>query len=271
VKKAIFAALACLLLTVTPSWGQEALEFYNRGLQSSLAYKRIEYFTKALQLDPNLAEAYEKRALHYYFQKRFDRAIQDYTRATELKPEGSDAYMMRGLVYLKRGHGEGFMAELKRLIRKLQKTAPPRYNEWLERAIVDFSRAIELDSQMASAYSYRAEAYRVKGMVDEAIRDSTAAIELRKDQHSTAGAYATRAEIYRRLGQNELYEVNLRKAVELDPYSSDYPPLHVPLTLRYAVDNARLENVRWLGLVGIIVLTFVVVFQLTLRAPDKRD
>ena len=108
-------------------------------------------------------------------------------------------------------------------------------------------------------------------MIDEAIRDSTTAIQLRGDQKSVAYAYATRAEIYRRLGQNELYKADFHKSVKLDPYSPDYPPLHVPLMLRYSVNTAGLKTVSWLGLLGIIILTFVLIFKLTLRAPEKRD
>ncbi len=271
VKKIIAATLASLFLTITAAWGQDAMEFYQRGLRSSLAYKRIQYFTKALQLNPKLAEAYEKRAVHYYFQDRLDEAIEDYNRVIELKPERVNPYVMRGLAYLKKGHGEGFFAELHRLARRIRKAPPSESREYLERAIADFSRAIELDPQLAKSYSYRAEAYLFRGMIDQAIRDANMAIQLRKDPHSTAVAYATRAEIYRRLGQYDLYETDVRRAAELDPYSPDYPPLHVPLMFGYPLDYGKLEALRWLGLLGIVVLTFVVIFQLRLRVPKKKE
>lgn len=267
----VIATLIFLCLTSTAVLGQDSMEFYNRGLKSSLASKRIAYFTAALQLNPNLVEAYEKRAIHYYFQERLNEAIQDYTRIIALEPHGVNAYLMRGQAYMKKGHGEGFMAEINRLAIRLSKQRVPSSNESLERAIHDFSRAIELYPQLASAFSYRAEAYRLIGMTDEAIRDSTTAVQLRGNPHSTASAYATRAEIYRRLDQDELYEADLRKSIELDPYSHDYPPLHVPLMLGYSANITSSKTVRWLGLLGIIVLTFVLLFQLTLRAPTKRD
>jgi tetratricopeptide (TPR) repeat protein len=100
VKTIIVATLAYLCLAFTAAWGQSAIEFYNHGLESSLADKKIEYFTKAIQLNPNLAEAYDKRAIHYYFQWKLDKAIQDYTRVIELKPKGVNAYLMRGLAFI---------------------------------------------------------------------------------------------------------------------------------------------------------------------------
>jgi tetratricopeptide (TPR) repeat protein len=271
VKRIVVATLVYFSLTATAAWAQDAVELYNRGLRSSLAYKRIAYFTKALELSPNLADAYEKRAIHYYFQEKLDKAIEDYTRVIELKPDSVNAYLFRGLACLKKGHSEGLIAEINRLALRYIGLGEPEDSKALERAIDDFSCVIELDPRQAAAYSYRAEAYRLIGMIDEAIRDSTTAIQLRGDQKSTAHAYATRAEIYQRLGQNELYKADFRKSVELDPYSPDYPPLHVPLMLRYSVNTAGLKTVSWLGLLGIIILTFVLIFKLTLRAPEKKD
>ena len=269
--KAILVTMACLHLSVAAAWGKSARDFYERGIESSIAQKRIYYFSKAIQLNPGLVDAYEKRAIHYYFQNQFDKAIRDYTMAIELKPEEAKAYVMRGLAYLKKGHGQGLFAEIGRLTRRLQKVATTKHAECVEKAIMDFSRVIELNPQLASAYAHRAEAYLVRGMIDEAIRDSTTAIDLRKDQQSTAEAYAIRAEVYRRLGKYEQYEADLREAVALDPYSSDYPPLHVPLMLRYPVDSINLKGVRCIGLVAIIVIAFLVVFRITLKAPQKTD
>jgi tetratricopeptide (TPR) repeat protein len=172
---------------------------------------------------------------------------------------------------LKKGHPEGLIAEINRLALRYTGLGEPEDSKALERAIEDFSYVIELDPRQAAAYSYRAEAYRLLGTIDEAIRDSTTAIQLRGDQKSTAYAYATRAEIYRRLGQNELYKADFSESVELDPYTPDYPPLHVPLMLRYSVNIADPKTVSWLGLLGIIILTFVLIFKLTLRKPEKRD
>ena len=175
-KTIIVATLAYLCLAFTAAWGQSAIEFYNHGLESSLADNKIEYFTKAIQLNPNLADAYEKRAIHYYFQWKLDKAIQDYTRVIELKPNGVNAYLMRGLTYLKKEKGEGIKAEIKHLAFHLSKHEVPVFSEPLERAIDDFNCAIELDPLLASAYSYRAEAYRIKGMIEEALCSSNIVI-----------------------------------------------------------------------------------------------
>ena len=269
--RVFIAALAFLGLMVAPLWGQDAYEFYNRGLESSLAYKKVEYFSKAIQLDPNLAEAYEQRATHYYFQGKFDKARQDYTRAIALKPGDAVAYLMRGLSALEKAHPQGFMAELNRLALRYTNMGVPESRELLEKAIDDFSHAIDLNPELTAAYSYRAKTYLIMGLSNEALRDSTKAIELRGDQKSIAVAYNVRSRILRNLGQHNLSETDFRNSVELAPYSPDYPPLNVPLMLRYPNNTASPKTTSRIGLVGLIVLIFLLLFQITLRPPTKRD
>ncbi len=270
-KKIVVLTIIYWCLTVALTWGQDAMDFYNRGLASSLSCKRIKYFTKALQLDPNLVPAYEKRAIHYYFQGRFDNAIGDYTRVIELKDRKAQAYQMRGRAYLQKAHGEGMVAEIKRLVHRHYRPGEPENKGLLAKAIDDFSRAIELEPQMAPAYSYRAEAYRLMGNTDQAILDATCALKLEGGPKSTANAYHVLSLVYRELGENALYESAYAQYVEVDPYSPDYPPLNVPLILKsYIPDTKTLKVVQRLGLCGLIVIAFAVIFQLEIRAPKKK-
>lgn len=270
-KKIILITLLYIGLTTSTAWGQDAIEYYNRGVKSTLAYKKVAYFTKAIQLNPNLVQAYEKRAIHYYLQWQLDKAIQDYNRIIALKPDDVNAYLMRGIAYFKEEYGEGISAEIKNLKYHLSKRKMPEFSESLDRAIANFSQAIELDPQLASAYAHRAEAYRIKGMIENAVRDADRVIQLGKDWKSTARAYKTLSKIYRKLGQNRLSEINFRKSVALDPYSPDYPPLHVPLISNDPSDFASLKAVGRMGLFGIIILAIVVIFKLTLPSPRKKD
>jgi tetratricopeptide (TPR) repeat protein len=233
-RKILVTVTIYAVLTASAAWAQDAIYFYNRGLESSMAYKRVEYFTKALQLNPDLVEAYEKRALHYYYQWKYDKAIRDYTKVIELKPQSAEAHKMRGLCYLKSGNLEG--------------------------AVADLSRAIELDPQLAKAYGNRAEAYRLKGMTEEALRDSTKAINLRGDERTTASAYRTRAKAHQQLGHEEQSDADFNRSVEIDPRY---------VLIRYLAGSSSLEGVRTMGLMGIIALCFIGIFQLSLRAPRK--
>jgi tetratricopeptide (TPR) repeat protein len=233
-KRMLFALIAYMMVTTSAAWAQDAMYFYKRGVESSLANRKITYFTKAVELNSNLVEAYEKRAIHYYFQRRYDKAIKDYTKVIELKPDGAEVYRMRGSAYLKKGV--------------------------LEPAIADLSRAIELDPKVAIAYGERAEAYRLAGMAVEALRDSTMAIDLRGDDRTTAKAYATRAKAHLQLGHEEQSNSDFDKSVQLDPRY---------VLIRYLAGTTDLEGVRRMGLMGIIAISAVGIFQLSLRAPKK--
>jgi len=267
----ILVILGYMSLTVATVFGEDAIEFYNRGVKSTLACKKIEYFTKAIQLNPNLAEAYEKRAIHYFYQWQLDNAIEDYNRVIALKPDNANAYLMRGLSYFKKEYGEGFSAELKNLRFHLSNQEVPDYSKSIERAIDNFGRAIKIDPQLANAYAYRAEAYRVKGMIEKAMSDSNKAIQLGNNWHSTAKAYKTLSKIYGKLGRNDLSEVNFSKYITLDPNTENYPPLHVPLIFNYPSDSTSLKAVGRMGLIGIILLAIVAIFKLKLPPPRKKD
>jgi len=234
-KRILIALLTYMMVATSAAWAQDAMYFYKRGVESNLANKKISFFTKALELNSNLVEAYEKRGLHYYFQRRYDKAIHDYTRVIELKPEGAQAYRMRGSAYLKKGVPES--------------------------AIEDLSRSIELDPKVAIAHGDRAEAYRLAGMAAEAVHESTIAIDLRGDERTTAKAYATRAKAHLQLGHEEQSDADFDKSVQLDPRY---------VLIRYFTGTTSLEGVRRIGLMGIIAISFVGIFQLSLRGPRKK-
>lgn len=53
---------------------------------------------KALEIDPQLAIAYNNRGRAYYHKGQYDSAIKDYAKAIELDPELTLAYYMKGII-----------------------------------------------------------------------------------------------------------------------------------------------------------------------------
>ena len=60
----------------------------------------LDYFNKALELNPNFAGAYFNKGLAYGHKRKFDQAINNFTRAIEINPNYADALDSRGLLYL---------------------------------------------------------------------------------------------------------------------------------------------------------------------------
>ena len=154
------------------------LAYFNRGLLrcsqgcSDLAFVDYE---KAIQLNPNFAEAYVERGSVYDLKHRFDLAMADYNKALELKPNLPRAYNGRGWIYQQQG--------------------------FYDRAIAEYTTAIRVDPTYATAYCNRGVAYAAIGEFDRAIADDTKALEL--DPNLNDGIYRSRALAYFQKAENE--------------------------------------------------------------------
>jgi tetratricopeptide (TPR) repeat protein len=63
----------------------------------------IHMYTKAIEINPNDAELYYKRASYYEIRDKQDEAIADYSEAIRLRPDFTDVYLKRSLCYKKKG------------------------------------------------------------------------------------------------------------------------------------------------------------------------
>ena len=95
----------------------------------------ITHYTEAIELNPDLAEAYNNRGNAYRNTSDFDAAIADYNKAIELNPDLAEAYNNRGVAY--------------------------RNTSDFDAAIADYNKAIELTPEDASAYNNRGVAYAI--------------------------------------------------------------------------------------------------------------
>ncbi|MCH8800341.1 MAG: tetratricopeptide repeat protein [Chloroflexi bacterium] len=72
----------------------------NRYSRNGVYGKAIEDYTKALELDPELAEAYYNRGCSWYEVGKYDDAIADLTQAIKWDPLADHYYGQRAMVYL---------------------------------------------------------------------------------------------------------------------------------------------------------------------------
>ena len=245
-KRTLLGVTISILVVVCPAWGQDATRFFNLGLESSMVNKKIHYFTKALELNPRLAIAYDKRGRLHYFQENYDKMMYDYYKFTALRPSDPEGFRMLGLAHIRMGN--------------------------LDVAIDKFSRAVELEPKFASAYGYRAEAYLLKGLPEKAIQDATTAIEIGTDQPTIGRAYTVRSKAYRQLGQEDLAAVDFDKAYDLDPENYGYKYFTITNHLASFTNDASYispGDMRRLGLVGVIAVLAVLIFKLVLPTPRK--
>ena len=110
--------------------------YYERGLKNDLGDDRaaaMRDYNKAIELNPSFLEAYRTRAVLYLLDGKGALAIVDYTKIIDLKPDG-ESYYMRGNSYLEIGQDA--------------------------KAIVDLTKSIQLDPAYYWSYMQRARAYR---------------------------------------------------------------------------------------------------------------
>jgi tetratricopeptide (TPR) repeat protein len=86
-----------------------------------------------------------------------------------------------------------------------------------DKAIVDYTKAIEINPKYAKAYDNRGLSRLSKGDFDGAIADHTKAIEVNP---SLFDAYANRAQAYHTAGNIKSAILDLRTALKINPSSS---------------------------------------------------
>ena len=244
-KKLLTAIIVFVCYIVGPAWGYDAAHFYNLGLDSTMANTKINYFTRAIELNPALSAAYEERGMLYYFQEHYTKMIRDFLNVTELNPDNANGYSMLGLAYLKKDDYDS--------------------------AVSNLTRAIALKPELAEAYGYRAEAYRLKGMLDLAVQDADRVLDIGGNKQTIGMAYSTRAKAFRDLGEIERADADFKKAVNLDPAYDIYKFFTIT---EYLADSAgrsgSLKSVGRMGAVLIVAIFFALIFKISMPAPKKK-
>jgi tetratricopeptide (TPR) repeat protein len=180
-----------------------AVAHYDRGCDKYLKedYKgAIRDIDKAIQLDPNYADAYQCRGLSYSALQDYKLAVKDYDKAIQLAPNVADSYFFRGNAYA--GQEEYKLAlrdydkaiELKRkdglvyLFRGVTRFELEDYQGALE----DYNRSIRLQPGDAYAYSKRGDVKRKLKDKPGAILDYQESIRLYEAKGDQEGAKSVR-------------------------------------------------------------------------------
>ena len=181
----------------------------------------ISNCTRAIELDPNYADAYYNRGVAYSGKGNYDQTISDCTRAIELNLNYADAYGLRGSAYDHKGNYAMAVSDYTRAI-ELNRQDAKAYNNRgniychmgsYGQAIADFTKIIELDPS-AAAYYNRGNAYKNNGNYDKAVSDYTRTVEFDPDY---ADAYCNRGNIYLNTGNYDEAIFDYTRAIKLNP------------------------------------------------------
>jgi tetratricopeptide (TPR) repeat protein len=157
----------------------------------------IAQYTKAIQINPADADAYNDRGAAKEDEGDFKGAVADYNQAIKIKPDDPATYFNRGKADDAMGNIDG--------------------------EIADFDIVLELKPDYAAAYLSRGQAKNLQGDLKGAIADYSHAIELTPQDEA---AYQSRAYALYIDGQSEKALDDFEKCIALQPAGSDYERLY---------------------------------------------
>lgn len=143
---------------------QNFQDFYARGVEKALEkdYQgAIADYTQAVQLNPNFAEAYLKRAIAHYKLRKDRDVLEDCRQALEINPNFAQAYYYQGRARYRSGYTSS--------------------------AIEAYNQAIRLESDYPQAYYHRGIANNDLKERSEAVKDLQKAAELFRRQGDLSG------------------------------------------------------------------------------------
>ena len=144
--------------------------------------KALQYYTEAIELNPDYAEAYYQRGVIYSEMHQYEKAIENFNKAIQILPNYGAAYHYRGRSYY-------FLKDFKK-------------------ALEDLNKVIKINPKYSKAYSLRANIYYILKDYQKAIEDYTMAIQI---QPMEADNYESRAECYEDMGENEKARADFEK------------------------------------------------------------
>jgi serine/threonine protein kinase/cytochrome c-type biogenesis protein CcmH/NrfG len=204
---------------------QDSRTFNKRGLAhaSMRNYEQAIYdYSKAIQLDPQYAEAHNNRSAAHLMMENYGQALVDCNRAIELAPDFIAAYVNRGIAHTGLRDYVKALADYDKVIELNPNNVYAYYNRgntyvWMgkyKEGLADYDQAIDLDAEFVAAYVNRGVVQDELKDYHRAIADYTRAIELNPDY---VYAYYNRANAYRSLGDHEQAVADYSKVIELNP------------------------------------------------------
>ena len=166
-----------------------AQQWFERGFNAVDLDEQLRFYSNAIRLKPDYAEAFNNRGNARYSKGDFDDAITDYNEAIRLKPDYAKAFSNRGTVRRCKGDLDGAIADCDDAIRLKPDYAAAFNNRGYARyvkgdlggALKDCSEAARLDPNRAATFDSLGSIHRAMGDLEGALRDYSESIRLKPD------------------------------------------------------------------------------------------
>jgi tetratricopeptide (TPR) repeat protein len=204
---------------------QDAAFWFEQGYQKVINgdfIGAIASWDRALEIKPDLHEAWNNRGAALANLGRLEEAIASYDQALEIKPDKHEAWNIRGAALANLGRLEEAIASYDRAL----EIKPDDHEAWygrgnalgnlgrLEEAIASYDRALEIKPDKHEAWNNRGFALYNLGRLEEAIASFDRALEIKPDLHQ---AWDNRGSALDDLGRFEDAIASFDQALEIQP------------------------------------------------------
>ena len=172
-----------------------AESWYDRGRgQTELNNdeKAIEYFTKAIEKDPDYSAAYYERGYCYDRIGKFDWAVTDFSTAIAYNNKWEVVSNLT-LAYYSRA----------RAYHAMRSEDENKEKEYLQLSLADWNKTLELNPKQSEAYYGRGLVYEKLNMLNEAIADFNRSYEMSTTEDRKRNSVIYLAKAYYALGNTE--------------------------------------------------------------------
>jgi tetratricopeptide (TPR) repeat protein len=166
-----------------------AQQWFERGFAAADPDEQLRFYSKAIRLKPDYADAFNNRGIARYDKGDLDGALQDYNEAIRLEPDYVLAFNNRGNARQAKGDLDGALQDYNEAIRLKPDYANAFHNRAivrkatvdLNRALQDYNEAIRLKPDYVDALINRGIARYSRGDLDGAVQDYNEAMRLKPD------------------------------------------------------------------------------------------
>jgi len=210
----------------------QGMEYHGQGELD----KAIAEYEKAIELEPNDADAHRNLGTAYGEQGKWEESAAAYERAIEIDPDFGEAYGDLAAAYFRLGRIPEALETGEKAIELAPDYATAHNNLGIiykeqgeyDLAIAEYEKAIELDPSDPKPHNNLGVVYKEQGEYDLAIAEYEKAIEL---DPSDPKPHNNLGNVYKQQGEFDLAIAEYEEALKIDP---DYGTAYLSLGLLYA-------------------------------------
>jgi len=168
-----------------------ALYWFEKGYKTQDPDLQIQFYSKAIDLDPEMTEAYNNRGNVYRNMGNDTDAMMDYNMAVSIDPYYAPVYLNRANSYQDRGE--------------------------YDKAIQDYHSAVMFAPDNPQAWLYRGQCYKNMGQYAKAIQDFDQVRKMSSDPECLQKCFYNRALCYLKMNEFKQALGDYDRVLELDP------------------------------------------------------